>query len=340
VAIILFAMKGLFIDKVKVEGADRIKLTFKFDPELIRDIKKLPGILWDADLRYWHLPDMEHPITYLRKIFHSKYRVSYQEDNRQIARTGNQEIFYQEVQIEDRIYLKFDYNPEIINLIKTLDVYCWHSGRKIWSIKGGKRNHWMFMRIMLANKFNPIAKDFYITHKTKDRPELYKIRNTDLPSKLMNYMVLKNYSQRTIRIYKDHLSVFLNHWKENEIKDLSSEKIAEFVYSILSATNYSRSYQNQMINAIKLYFRVLQNRTLDRIDLPRPKKEKKLPIVFSRDEIKLIITSTFNLKHRTIISLIYGTGIRLGETVNILLPDIDFQRKLIHIRAGKGKNDY
>ena len=83
----------------------------------------------------------------------------------------------------------------------------------------------------------------------------------------------------------------------------------------------------------------MQNRKLDRSDIPRPKKDKKLPIVLSRDEIKLIIKNTYNLKHRTTIALIYGTGIRLGETVNISVRDIDFQRKLIHIRAGKGKKD-
>ena len=332
-------MKTIFIDRVIIEGKDRIKLQFKFDHELVKDIKKLPGINWDADLRYWHLPDMEHPITYLRKSLQSKYRVTYQEKVRDYTRTNNQLVFYQEVSSEDRIYLKFDFNPEIIDLIKTLDNYYWHSGRKIWSIKGGKKNHWMFIKVMLANNFKPIAKDIYNTFETKKKPNPYKFTNTDLPHKLMNYMVLKNYSQRTIKIYKGHLSVFLKNWNKDEIKHLSSERITEFVQSIMSATNYSRSYQNQMINAIKLYLRVMQNRKLDSSDLPRPKKEKKLPIVLSRDEIKLIIKNTYNLKHRTIISLIYGTGIRLGETINIMVRDIDFQRKLIHIKAGKGKKD-
>ena len=134
-------MKTIFIDRVIIKGKDRIKLQFKFDHELVKDIKKLPGINWDADLRYWHLPDMEHPITYLRKSLQSKYRVTYQEKVRDYTRTNSQLVFYQEVSSEDRIYLKFEFNREIIDLIKTLDNYYWHSGRKIWSIKGGKKNH-------------------------------------------------------------------------------------------------------------------------------------------------------------------------------------------------------
>jgi site-specific recombinase XerD len=94
-----------------------------------------------------------------------------------------------------------------------------------------------------------------------------------------------------------------------------------------------------MINAIKLFYKVLHNQKIDGLDIPRPRKEKRLPIVFSKNEIKLIIKNTHNLKHQTIIILIYGTGIRLGESVNMRLRDLDFQRKLIHIRAGKGKKD-
>jgi len=349
-------MKTIYIDRVTLQGKTRIKLQFQFDHELIMAIKKLPGILWKEDPGYWHLPDMEHPITYIRKTFQSKYRVTYlqktkdytwtnnqrvfnQEKTIDSTETNNQRVFYHEVVTEDRIYIKFRFNPEVIALIKTLDKYYWHPGRKIWSIKGGKKNHWMFVKVMLANNFKPIAKDIYHTIETKSKQNPSKPKSTDLPLKLVNYMVLKSYSPRTMKIYKDHLIVFLNHWKEDELNDLSSERITEFVHSVISTSNYSRSYQNQMINAIKLYLRVMQNRKLDALDLPRPKKERKLPVVLSRDEIKLIITQTYNLKHRTVISIIYGTGIRLGETVNIMVRDIDFQRKLIHIRAGKGKKD-
>lgn len=332
-------MKTIFIKKVKIEGKDRIKLQFKFDPEVIMDIKRLSGIKWDSDLRYWHIPDMEHPVTFMRKALQSKYRITYQDYVKNTTSTKNQHVYYQEVPAEERIYITFIYNAEIIDLIKTLDDYCWHSGRKIWSIKGGKKNRWMFITVMVANSYKPLAAEIYHSQLPKKRRNPYKFTNTDLPQKLMNYMILKNYSQRTIRIYTYHIGVFLKNWEEDDIQDISPERISEFVQSVMSVNNYSRSYQNQMINAIKLYFRVMQNRKLDCSDIPRPKIEKKLPVVLSRDEIKLIITNTYNLKHRTIISLIYGTGIRLAETVNILVRDIDFHRKLIHIRAGKGKKD-
>jgi len=334
-------MEIIYIDRLTFEGKTRIKLQFQFDNELIEAVKKLPGILWEEDPGFRHLPDMAHPTTYLRKAFQSKYRVTYikktmdstwpnnqrvfcqdktkgstEPDNKRfdsreksrdstktnnqrvfnrdktkhLTETTNQRVFCQEIVSEDRIYIKFRFNPEIIALVKTLDRYYWHQERKIWSIKGGNKNHWMFLKLMLANNFKPIAKDLYYAIKIKSKTNSSKSKKTDLPLKLVNYMLLRNYSSRTIKIYKDHLGRFLNHWQEDELKGLSSERIAEFVHSIISASNYSRSYQNQMINAIKLYLRIMQNRNLDALDLPRPKKEKKLPVVLSRDEIKLVIT--------------------------------------------------
>jgi len=333
-------MKTIYIERITIDGTERIRLNFRFDQDMIIDLKELPGVKWSPEVKIWHMPNMENPTTYLRKSLHSKYRIAYQEKvykGRDVM--NSQQIYYQEIHSEDRIYLKFDYNSNIIELIKTLDEYYWHGGRKIWSIRGGEKSLRIFIKVMLVNNIKPIAADIYQSKEPKQKLNPYKFGKSELPEKLMNYMVLKNYSERTIRIYKDHILVFLQTLNEDKAKDLTAENITEYVQSVMSKTNYSRSYQNQLINALKLYYRVMQNRKLDSIDLPRPIKDKKYPIVLSRDEIILLIETTFNLKHRTIISLIYGTGIRLAESVNIKINDVDYQRKLIHIRAGKGKKD-
>jgi len=117
------------------------------------------------------------------------------------------------------------------------------------------------------------------------------------------------------------------------------EQINEYIYNHVTQGKYSRSYQNQLINAIKLYYKVMHDKNLENNTLPRPKNEKKLPVILSRNEIKSLIKVTLNLKHRTILILIYGTGIRLSESVNIHIKDLDFNRNLIHIHGGKGKKD-
>jgi site-specific recombinase XerD len=74
-------------------------------------------------------------------------------------------------------------------------------------------------------------------------------------------------------------------------------------------------------------------------DIPRPKKEKKLPVVLSVEEVGRILSATENLKHHLILTVIYSAGLRVGEVVRLRIEDLDWERKLLRVRAGKGKKD-
>ncbi|MDE3057575.1 MAG: tyrosine-type recombinase/integrase [Bacteroidota bacterium] len=74
-------------------------------------------------------------------------------------------------------------------------------------------------------------------------------------------------------------------------------------------------------------------------DIPRPQKEKKLPNVLSQEEVLKIFSCVDNLKHKTLLMLIYSAGLRVGEGVNLKISDVDGQRKMIHLRGAKGKKD-
>ena len=71
----------------------------------------------------------------------------------------------------------------------------------------------------------------------------------------------------------------------------------------------------------------------------RPKKDKKLPVVLSQEEVLRILSSVTNLKHRLILMLIYSAGLRVGEVVKLRVEDIDVERGMIRIRGGKGRKD-
>ena len=74
-------------------------------------------------------------------------------------------------------------------------------------------------------------------------------------------------------------------------------------------------------------------------NLPRPKKEKKLPIVLSREEVRRIFDSVNNIKHKVILMLVYSAGLRVSEVVKLRVADIDTKRNMIYIRGAKGKKD-
>lgn len=75
------------------------------------------------------------------------------------------------------------------------------------------------------------------------------------------------------------------------------------------------------------------------VDIPRPKGEKKLPVLLSQKEVMKILNYLQNQKHRTILYLTYSAGLRVSEVVNLKLENINFDRMLIHIVQAKGRKD-
>lgn len=97
----------------------------------------------------------------------------------------------------------------------------------------------------------------------------------------------------------------------------------------------SASYQNQMVNAVKLFFQTVQNRKLNIEQIHRPKKPKTLPNVLSKEEIKAILEAHGNIKHRAMLSLIYACGLRRSELLNLKPADIDSKRGILLIKQAK-----
>ncbi|MGL5434295.1 MAG: tyrosine-type recombinase/integrase, partial [Lachnospiraceae bacterium] len=96
---------------------------------------------------------------------------------------------------------------------------------------------------------------------------------------------------------------------------------------------------NQMISAYKILTCNVLGRPWEKFLIKRPKRERKLPDVFSTQEIEQMLGGIKNMKHRTMYSLIYSCGLRLQEFINLKITDIDSDRMQIHIRSGKGKKD-
>ena len=94
-----------------------------------------------------------------------------------------------------------------------------------------------------------------------------------------------------------------------------------------------------MVSAIKFLYENVLNIPRRIGNLPRPKKEKRLPIVLSIEEVRRIFDSVNNIKHKVILMLVYSAGLRVSEVVKLRVADIDTKRNMIHIRGAKGKKD-
>ena len=154
-----------------------------------------------------------------------------------------------------------------------------------------------------------------------------------------SYMNYRRYSKNTIKTYSDALQIFFKFNATENLEQLTIEHLIKFNNEHILKNNYSASYQNQVINAIKLFYRNRFNRTMEVDFIQRPRREKRLPNVLSKLEVKSILESPINLKHRAMLSLIYACGLRRSELLNLTLKDVLSDRHLLFIRQSKGKKD-
>jgi site-specific recombinase XerD len=108
---------------------------------------------------------------------------------------------------------------------------------------------------------------------------------------------------------------------------------------LVNEKKVSPSTQNQAINAIKFYLEQVMEGERRVYYTERPRKEWKLPVVLSNDEVKTLFFHTDNVKHRAIMFLFYSSGLRMSELLHLKWTDLDPGRKSIYVRCGKGKKD-
>jgi integrase/recombinase XerD len=149
----------------------------------------------------------------------------------------------------------------------------------------------------------------------------------------------RRYSPSTIKTYTEALKSFLVYFNDKPVSTLTNQDVIDYNTHYILKKNLSTSFQNQVVNAIKLYFNTLQNIEIVIDKIHRPRREKLLPNVLSKDEIKKILEAHSNIKHKTMLSVIYSCGLRRSELINLKPADIDSKRNIIIIRQAKGKKD-
>ena len=176
----------------------------------------------------------------------------------------------------------------------------------------------------------------------KDNATKNEYINTIAKPKIESYikwMQSKRYSPSTINTYTEALKTFLKFHYQKPIEGITNQDIIDFNTDYILKQNLSSSYQNQFVNSLKLFFRQIENRNLDVELIHRPKREKLLPNVLSKEEVKAILDAPKNIKHKAMLSLIYSCGLRCGELINLKPEHIDSKRGLVIIKQAKGRKD-
>jgi integrase/recombinase XerD len=162
---------------------------------------------------------------------------------------------------------------------------------------------------------------------------------TQLRQRMLEELQRRNYSQATTRSYIFAVKQFAEYFGKSPEK-LGAEEIRRYQLYLLNEKKYAPDTVAIRMSALRfLYQKTLKRRDLAFDDLVYPKRPKKLPVVLSPEEVTRLIEATPNPMHRTMLMVLYGTGIRRTEASLLKVSDIDSQRMVMHIRQGKGSRD-
>lgn len=160
------------------------------------------------------------------------------------------------------------------------------------------------------------------------------MKKKSLEDLVLREMQTRNYSHRSIGTYIHQLNEIEKYYKCS-IDEVNSDQVKNFLQYSITERNLSVSYINQVISAVKILQQDVLGKSWESIRIKRPRGIKRLPVVLSKEEIKSIIETTRNLKHRAILAVIYSAGLRIAEVISLLPSDIDSDRKQVRVQ-GKG----
>lgn len=160
----------------------------------------------------------------------------------------------------------------------------------------------------------------------------------ELYSKLKRHIEITGKSQSTLTNYGRCLATMALYFKCSPL-ELDKEQVLDYLHYLKTGSRTpSSSYFKHTVYGLSFAYKVM-GLAARGISLPSLKFPKKLPVVLSQSEVKRLLKTPGLLKHRLVLALLYGCGLRRFELANIKLQDVDFDRKMLHVREGKGRKD-
>lgn len=152
-------------------------------------------------------------------------------------------------------------------------------------------------------------------------------------------LTLKRYSWRTVKGYKNTFRAFARYYDDIKPSQISRKQINDYIAHLIRSRHITESYQNQICCAIKMFYCEVVAQSEKVEGLVQAKKPQKLPQVLIEEEVVRLLRSVDNLKHQTILAVIYSAGLRLGEVIKLKINDLQPEQHRIFVRDAKGKKD-
>lgn len=260
---------------------------------------------------------------------------------------------------KNRITLRFSYDSKLNSIVRGFPDARWSKQMHCWHIKDSPDViiqllkafyskayiDYSAMKISLAEKVRTKREE----EQSKKEKKSKDIRGTELPplsekgkadiDKYRRWMEANRYPESTVQTYTAMIIKFLRYMSPKEASECTSNDLIKIIEEYILPKGLSYSFQNQMISSVKKFYTHIYKTDFDPGNISRPRPQHRLPNVLSKEEVKKILNSMRNEKHRVMLSLIYACGLRRGELIRLMPGDIERERGLLRIRQSKGFKD-
>jgi integrase/recombinase XerD len=250
-----------------------------------------------------------------------------------------EKLLHHNVQV---VVIRFPYDMELGNAVRKINKISWSKSLKAWyapySIEVLREIKAVFDPISIIDASVlklQVEKEKEVARNKKELSQ-DTIQQID---RFMDWLRSRRYSENTVKTYSESLKLFLLYFDKKQITEITNEDVIEFNNNYILKKELSASFQNQVVNAIKLFYKTMQHTSINADLIHRPKRAKVLPNVLSKEEVKLILNAHNNIKHKVMLSLIYSCGLRCGELLKLKPEHIDSKRNILIIKQGKGRKD-
>src|SRR5438874_3250622 len=155
---------------------------------------------------------------------------------------------------------------------------------------------------------------------------------------MLEDLQIRQYSPTTIRIYLHAIAEFAQHFGKPP-DELGPEHIRRYQLFLIKEKKVSRPTCIQVVCALRFFYTHTLSRKIAIERIPFPRRERKLPLILSREEVKALLEAPRNLRHRALLAILYGCGLRVAEVTQLKVSDIDSARHVLRVRHGKGRKD-
>ncbi len=255
----------------------------------------------------------------------------------------------------NEIKVTFQYEPSLVNLIRSIPGRKWYNVQKFWTIPCSPESLNQFLatfsghKIEMDNELEKLQSQYspppysdsrkgLKDRRISPRTPATDRRHDDFVNYLVRQLRIRKYSPKTIKLYRSILRDFANYTK-HPLSQVSRDNIDNYLYYNAETKNVSATRINQIISALKFLYGELFGEHLVIEHMKRPRNDRKLPSILNHEDIIKIFDQVYNLKHKMVLQIMYSSGLRVSEVARLKVQDIDLTNLTVFVRGGKGRKD-